>query len=541
MSNYFRILFLLGSFIIPVHIYAYTGEEVKSFPTPGEFPTGLTFDGSYLWIADRYLDRLYCVDTSSGQVIRSIPSPGYWPTGLTWDGQYLWNVDLQGGLPVSENYEGKIYKLDPSTGTILHTVQSPANVTHGLAWDGAYLWCADNDAEEIIQFSPEDGTTIRSFPSPSVDPRGITFDGVYLWVSDRITNELYMMDPATGSVLLITFTPGEFAMDMCFDGAHLWVIDDHDNMVYQLVYKDDEKYLRYRERHARITYRHFTTNFGPGNVLTSDVHLAIPEDRDNQDIIGEIQYTPPYTGVVTDRWGQRTAHYHTGNIAPGTQIEVKMVTEARIYAVRYYVFPDQIGSLEDIPDDIKSTYLEDNEKYQIFHPVIRQAVKEAVGDQTNVYRIMRSIYNYVHDHMYYEMAGGWNTAPTVLSRGNGSCSEYTFVFISMCRAAGVPARYVGSVVVRGDDTSMDDVFHRWVEVYLPGFGWIPVDPSGGDGNSPRDKALGIGNLTNRFLITTQSGGGSETMGWTYNSNEFRTTEPKTHVVTEHFGDWEVIK
>ena len=55
--------------------------------------------------------------------------------------------------------------------------------------------------------------------------------------------------------------------------------------------------------------------------------------------------------------------------------------------------------------------------------------------------------------MYYERSGGWNTAPIVLERGNGSCSEYTFVFISMCRAAGVPARYVGSVVERGESAS----------------------------------------------------------------------------------------
>ncbi|MCK4296906.1 MAG: transglutaminase domain-containing protein, partial [Candidatus Marinimicrobia bacterium] len=145
------------------------------------------------------------------------------------------------------------------------------------------------------------------------------------------------------------------------------------------------------------------------------------------------------------------------------------------------------------------------------------------------------------DHMYYEMVGGWNTAPTVLERGNGSCSEYAFVYISMCRAAGLPARYVGSVVVRGDDASMDDVFHRWAEVYLPGYGWIPVDPSGGDRELPRDQANYIGHIANRYLITTESGGGSETMGWTYNSNEFWTTEPQTKVYIETIAEWEPVK
>jgi hypothetical protein len=110
----------------------------------------------------------------------------------------------------------------------------------------------------------------------------------------------------------------------------------------------------------------------------------------------------------------------------------------------------------------------------------------------------------------------------------------------MCRAAGLPARYVGSVVVRGDDASLDDVFHRWVEVYLPNYGWIPVDPSGGDGPSPRYRASFFGSMKNRFLITTTSGGGSEYIGWTYNSNEFYQTDPQTRVQVENFGEWQPL-
>ena len=105
------------------------------------------------------------------------------------------------------------------------------------------------------------------------------------------------------------------------------------------------------------------------------------------------------------------------------------------------------------------------------------------------------------------------------------------------RAAGIPARYVGSVSLRGDDKSMDYVFHRWTEIYLPNYGWIPVDPSGGDRNMPGAQANYFGSLSNNYCITTQSGGGSKTMKWTYNSNEFWTCDPKTNVI-EYFGDWE---
>ncbi len=35
--------------------------------------------------------------------------------------------------------------------------------------------------------------------------------------------------------------------------------------------------------------------------------------------------------------------------------------------------------------------------------------------------------------------GGWNAAPMILRRGNGSCSEYSFLLMAVLRANGVPA------------------------------------------------------------------------------------------------------
>ena len=141
----FNILILAALFCIPALLKAYPGEIVKSFATPGTVPTGITFDGKNLWIADRKAKLIYCVNPKNGEVIRSIPSPGYWPMGLTWDGEALWNADVKGGIALSENYDGKIYRIDPKDGTILKTIDAPSTTPRGLAWDGKYLWCVDND------------------------------------------------------------------------------------------------------------------------------------------------------------------------------------------------------------------------------------------------------------------------------------------------------------------------------------------------------------------------------------------------------------
>ncbi len=525
------LILLLALVWIVADLPAFTGEVVEEYEIPGTCPTGLTFDGKHLWLADRKADKLFCINRKNGKVLKTLDSPGYWPTGLAWDGQALWNADIS---------SGKIYRIDIETGLILKTIDAPCRTPRGLTWDGRYLWSADNSSDVIVQFSPDDGTTIREMKAPAGDPRGLCFDGHYLWISDRIIDEIHMVDPESGCVVLMTDAPGPFTRGLALDGKFLWAVDYQTDRLYKLNV-DDEKFIRSNERRAKVTITHQIRNFGPGKVRSAEVHLPIPGNRDSQQINGDIVYNPAYTKVQTDRWGQKTACFLTQNLDVSAVQEIVSEIDATVWETRYFIFPDKVGSLESIPKEIQTLYLEDDEKYQIDHPVIREALRKCLGDERNPYWIARKIYNYLIDNMYYEMVGGWNTAPTVLARGNGSCSEYSFVYIAMCRAAGLPARYVGSVVVRGDDASMDNVFHRWAEVYLPNYGWIPVDPSGGDNEQPRDQADYFGHLANRFLITTESGGGSETMGWTYNANEFWTTEPQTRVEIETIAEWEPLE
>jgi sugar lactone lactonase YvrE len=540
LSRFFTTNLLAFLILQSFNLSAFPGEIIKSYDLPGQYCTGLTFDGSNFWVADRKTDLLYCINPASGKVLRTLQSPGYWPLALAWDGQSLWNSDLKGGKDVSEDYDGIIYRVDPANGEILQTLEAPSKSPVGLAWDGKYLWSVDDLSDEIIQFSPLDGTTIVSFSSPTPNPSGLAYDGEYLWVADHSKNEIYMVHPEDGRVILILNSPGPYPTGLCYDGKNIWNIDYQDDKLYQLTIMDNENFIRSKESKRKVTFTHQIKNFGPGMVTTADLHIAIPVNRDNQELLGEPTFNITPSDFVTDRWGQKTAHFHFENLKAGETKTVEMTTVAKTWEIRYFIFPDKVGSLDQVPAEISSKYLEDNEKFQISHPIIQQAVGSVVGEEKNPYWIMRSIFDYINEHMYYEMSGGWNTAPTVLARGNGSCSEYTFVFISMCRAAGIPARYAGSVVVRGEDASMDDVFHRWAEVYLPGYGWIPVDPSGGDQDWPRDQAAAIGSVRSTLLITTQGGGGSETLGWTYNSNQFWTTEPKTYVNFENFADWEVM-
>jgi transglutaminase-like putative cysteine protease/sugar lactone lactonase YvrE len=520
---------ILSLFVIPVTgVSAYTGEVDTFFTTPGPCPTGLVFCGKNLWVADRKTDSIYAVNPEDGSVTKTISAPGYQPVGLAWDGKYLWCLD---------NEENLIFKIDPQTGIALKTISAPSSSPKALTWDGKFLWVADNSAREINKISTEDGTTITTIPAPSSDAQGLAFDGKYLWVSDRMSNRIYMVTPDKGEVILFFDSPGPYARGLAWDGKNLWNVDYQTDRIYKIKIGDKDKLSCTNERLEALEYTNQVRNYGPGTLEELDIYLAIPQDLDNQKIIGKIEFMPEPTDILTDRWGQKVAHYHYTGVKATEFITVGMKVKAKLNSTKYFIFPEKVGSLKEIPKEIKEKYLVDDTKYSLSDPFIQKSAAEAVGDEKNPYWIARKIYGYINDRMRYELSGGWNIAPTVLKRGTGSCSEYSFVFIALCRAAGIPARYQGSVAIRGDDASTDDVFHRWCEVYLPNYGWIPVDPSGGDQPSPEAQAAYFGNLANRYLITTVGGGGSEYLEWNYNSNETWTSSGKCKVYAEHIGEW----
>ena len=530
------VLFMLGWMTMSAasSAFAVTGDIETSFASPGSCPTGLTFDGKYLWNCDRKTDMIYKIDPKNGSVIDSLTSPGYRPRGLTWDGKYLWNVDAS-----EEEYF--IYQIDPKSGLVVKTLWAPCDRPEGLAWDGEYLWIADDGDNKIHQISTEDGTTINTIPSPSKYPCGLAYDGKYLWVTDRIKDMIYMISPDKGEVILFFDAPDAYARGLAWDGKNLWNVDYQTDEIYKIKIHDEETFSRSEEKEELLEFTHQFRNYGPGVVKDLDIYLAVPENLPNQELLSEIEYSPEPAGFLTDKWGQKVAHYRFENLEATQFVTVGMKVRAKLFNVRYYIFPEKTGELKDIPKDITERFLADDTKYSVNDPFIQQSTKQAVGDETNPYWIARKIFNHVIDHIEYERVGWWNIAPTVLKRGTGSCSEYTFVYIAMCRAAGLPARYVGCLAIRGDDASVDEVFHRWVEVYLPNYGWIPIDPEGGDYPEPWRQANAIGNLRNRYLITTTGGGGSEYLEWGYNSNEKWTSLGKCKVYAEHIGEWSPLK
>ena len=85
------------------------------------------------------------------------------------------------------------------------------------------------------------------------------------------------------------------------------------------------------------------------------------------------------------------------------------------------------------------------------------------------------------------MAEGEDFISHFLTEGRGYCVHFATTATLLLRMQGIPARYVSGFtasVTPGETAKVpDSAAHAWVEIYLDGYGWYPVEVTPGGGES----------------------------------------------------------
>lgn len=115
----------------------------------------------------------------------------------------------------------------------------------------------------------------------------------------------------------------------------------------------------------------------------------------------------------------------------------------------------------------------------------RQFVDPQQGGDTQelLARMTRSI----KEQFRYEerILHGTQTPAETLTQGSGTCRDFALFMIEAARSLGLAARFVTGYLY---DPALDDAgpgltgagsTHAWVQVYLPGAGWVESDPTNG--------------------------------------------------------------
>ncbi len=180
----------------------------RAFRSPGKNPNGLQATRDGLWVLDQGTNRVALVRYEDGRVIREFATETDRGSGITHDGSALW---------IASTYNRLLVKLDAETGKTLKQFPSPGaglvkwgprsqhpreTGAHGLEWRRGELWVANPPSVSIFVVNPEDGSVLRSFPAPGVRPHGIGWDpDGALWCAESIYRSFFKMDPKSGRIL----------------------------------------------------------------------------------------------------------------------------------------------------------------------------------------------------------------------------------------------------------------------------------------------------------------------------------------------------
>lgn len=130
---------------------------------------------------------------------------------------------------------------------------------------------------------------------------------------------------------------------------------------------------------------------------------------------------------------------------------------------------------------------------------VREFAAPSFGPGTPLAEVVADLSRRIHTELEY--ASGTTTIDTrlteVLERRTGVCQDFAHLLIACMRSMGLAARYVSGYIetnpppgrpkLRGVDAS-----HAWASVWIPGGGWVHIDPTNDQFIDNRYVVLGWG-------------------------------------------------
>ncbi len=111
-----------------------------------------------------------------------------------------------------------------------------------------------------------------------------------------------------------------------------------------------------------------------------------------------------------------------------------------------------------------------------FTPAMRELAAAISGKETNAVLVARGFHRWIATNIRYSYSPEYSTIPDLAescrSARRGDCGQMALLFMTLCRAGGIPARWQsGWSIFPGEET-----IHDWCEIFLEPWGWVPVDP-----------------------------------------------------------------
>ncbi len=126
---------------------------------------------------------------------------------------------------------------------------------------------------------------------------------------------------------------------------------------------------------------------------------------------------------------------------------------------------------------------------------ISNVVKSLIDKEKSVFENAFNVSKFIFENFTYKQ--GVTTIESdideVWSLKAGVCQDFAHLLLEMLQIAELPSRYVsGYICPKNHDLRGEGATHAWVEVFLPTYGWIGIDPTNNCLVSDRHVRLAVG-------------------------------------------------
>lgn len=214
--------------------------------------------------------------------------------------------------------------------------------------------------------------------------------------------------------------------------------------------------------------------------------------------------SPENYTLLTDEYDNEYAEFDFSVHAPGTEITIEIEYELTVNEIIYDLGACQGKQITGYTQ--AELHIEANNPQ-----IVALANKLAHGtDCENV----RAFYDHVGDTLVYRYnRNNWG-AQAALGTMGADCTEYADLMIALSRAGKTPARYYEGLLFLQENTAqIAEMQHAWLDVNLPGVGWVAMDPTMGRLASERD--LYFAHYTADHIIVTEGRSPSPLRGASY--------------------------
>ena len=262
-------------------------------------------------------------------------------------------------------------------------------------------------------------------------------------------------------------------------------------------------------REYTIHQRLALVNEGPGEPEKQNLWVALIQSFPPYQEVLSLEIAPKGYTLFTDEYGNQYAEFDFSEHPAGTTKEVQIDYQLIVNELSYDLSNCE-GELPDVFTQPELHIESDNPQ------IVTLANELSQGKKTSCQQI-RAFYDYIGNELVYSNnQDSWGAQATLGFMGS-DCTEFTALLIALSRAQGIPARYFEGLryLKEGVEPTAGNE-HAWADVYLPGIGWVPADPT--LGRSAIDRETYFAHYTPEHIIITMGVNPSTLRGghyWTH--------------------------